>query len=252
MNFITLNKTTGVISFVLFIIASIIMHSEISAFFARNPVACTLMLIAVVAIFTLYFKLVIYLQTLQKQSENSTIENKETTKIQDQNFDNQNNDLKNEKIINDMAEDLFSNINGNNADELVQNLFSQFSEKLNIVQGVCFIKDNLANTYTHVANYAYYAEEAPLDFKEGVGITGQAAKDKNVLNITNIPQDYITVLSGLGISSPKHLLVIPFIHENKTVAVMEVASFSAFPNYITKACELQNEKIGAMFAEFIN
>jgi hypothetical protein len=45
------------------------------------------------------------------------------------------------------------------------------------------------------------------------------------MKITDIPDGYITVLSGLGSSSPSNLLIMPVINENETIGIAELAFF---------------------------
>ena len=109
-----------------------------------------------------------------------------------------------------------------------EHLLSNIAREYEVVQGIFFFKKPNEDTFKTVAKYAYYSEEEIKDFKIGEGISGQVAKNQEVLNINNVPEDYITILSGLGSSSPEHLLIIPFIYNKQTVAVMELASFVEF------------------------
>jgi two-component system chemotaxis sensor kinase CheA len=56
-----------------------------------------------------------------------------------------------------------------------------------------------------------------------------------------VPDNYITVLSGLGKSTPHHLVIAPIIHNDKSIGVMEIASFKPFgeneETLVSKICE---------------
>ncbi len=67
-------------------------------------------------------------------------------------------------------------------------------------------------------------------FLPGEGIAGQAAVEKKVLILKDLPADYIKIGSGLGQASPRVLTAIPVATEDRVLAVIEVASFSAFSN----------------------
>ncbi len=80
-----------------------------------------------------------------------------------------------------------------------------------------------------VAGYAFSQPEShTVVYEFGEGLAGQAAKEGKIISIQNVPQGYITVLSGLGKASPNALLLIPIQHEDHLVGLLEVASFHSF------------------------
>lgn len=105
-------------------------------------------------------------------------------------------------------------------------LLINISKPLDIVQGVAYLFDSATQKFAIASTYAYYTNDTGRTFEIGEGIPGQVAKDQKLLQLDNIPQNYITAGSGLGSSTPKYLVVIPIVSESKTVAVLELASFS--------------------------
>jgi two-component system sensor histidine kinase/response regulator len=67
-------------------------------------------------------------------------------------------------------------------------------------------------------------------FQPGEGIVGQAAAERKVIVLNDLPPNYIKIGSGLGEASPRVLAAIPVATENRVLAVIEVASFSKFTN----------------------
>ena len=63
-------------------------------------------------------------------------------------------------------------------------------------------------------------------FKIGEGLVGQAALEKKPILVQNVPEDYITVASGLGERSPRSILVSPFLYENRVKGVVEVGTLA--------------------------
>jgi hypothetical protein len=131
-------------------------------------------------------------------------------------------------------------------DEFSDSLLIKFAKQFSAVQGVFYVKDNEKLSFRHTASYALYKN--PEGFIEGNGINGQVALNKKLKVITQIPENYITVISGLGSASPKNMLIIPFVFNNQTIALVELASFDPFPEFIT---EIYNE-INNSLAEKIN
>ncbi len=80
-----------------------------------------------------------------------------------------------------------------------------------------------------VGGYAYHLPDSQyLRFEFGEGIAGQVAKSGKEINITAVPQGYITVISGLGKATPNYMMVIPVKSGENVLGVLEIASFKPF------------------------
>ncbi len=78
-----------------------------------------------------------------------------------------------------------------------------------------------------VASYA--TEKIKTNLKEyflGESLIGESAKRKKIIQIENIPKNYLQISSSLGKLSPNHLLIVPVIHNNELKAVFELGSFN--------------------------
>ncbi|MDP3153744.1 MAG: response regulator [Archangium sp.] len=64
--------------------------------------------------------------------------------------------------------------------------------------------------------------------KTGVGLVGQCAADRQPIFVSNLPNDYARVGSGLGSAPATHLLVLPVLFEGELKAVLELGSFRPF------------------------
>ncbi len=96
-----------------------------------------------------------------------------------------------------------------------------------------------------LASYAY-KERKNIDnrFKLGEGLVGQCALEKEKILLTNVPNDYIKITSGLGEAKPLNIIVLPIVFEGQVKAVMELASFDRFsPTHETFLDQL-TESIG--------
>jgi HAMP domain-containing protein/signal transduction histidine kinase/CheY-like chemotaxis protein len=65
-------------------------------------------------------------------------------------------------------------------------------------------------------------------FALGEGLVGQAALEKERILITNAPEDYVQITSGLGQAPPTNIIVLPVLFEGQVKAVMELSSFEKF------------------------
>lgn len=62
----------------------------------------------------------------------------------------------------------------------------------------------------------------------GEGLVGQVASGKKHILITNCPDDYINIHSGMGEAVPKNILVFPLIMNNTTKGVVELGALHEF------------------------
>src|SRR5204863_8197986 len=68
----------------------------------------------------------------------------------------------------------------------------------------------------------------PKEFAIGEGLVGQCAFEKERILLTNVPQGYVKISSGLGKAKPSNLIILPVLFENNVKAVIELASLDSF------------------------
>ena len=79
-----------------------------------------------------------------------------------------------------------------------------------------------------IATYGYKERKSIANrFKLGEALVGQAALERKPIVITQAPEDYIKIASGLGEAAPTSIIVIPVLFEESVMAVIELASFDA-------------------------
>ena len=115
-----------------------------------------------------------------------------------------------------------------NAAAYTEKLLKNIAKELDIVQGLVFLLKDTDQLFHVSGEYAYFSEERPRSFPIGETISGQVAKNQKILNLKEIPEGYITVLSGLGKSTPRQLIIVPIVHEGESIGIMELASFKPF------------------------
>jgi HAMP domain-containing protein/CheY-like chemotaxis protein/GAF domain-containing protein len=65
-------------------------------------------------------------------------------------------------------------------------------------------------------------------FQLGEGLVGQCALEKERILLSEVPNDYIKISSGLGEATPLNIVVLPVLFEGQVKAVIELASFHRF------------------------
>ncbi|MBE9467183.1 MAG: GAF domain-containing protein [Bacteroidetes bacterium] len=123
-------------------------------------------------------------------------------------------------------------------DKFLINLAKEYE----IVQGLFYLKFATSEDFIVYSKYAYFNEEEPKSFKIGEGLSGQVAKNKKAMNLSEIPDNYIKIVSGTGIGTPRHLLILPIIKKENTIGIVELASFIPFEDKLVKQLVLLFEK----------
>lgn len=62
----------------------------------------------------------------------------------------------------------------------------------------------------------------------GEGLVGQAASERRMICLTDIPADYLTITSAVGSAAPSHVTILPVMHNDELFGIMELGSFSPF------------------------
>lgn len=115
-------------------------------------------------------------------------------------------------------------------EELGDELLKSLARELEIMSGIFYVRKRSA--FIAVSTYALASPEGPPSFREGEGLSGQAARDQHVVMLTRFPENYLKVFSGLGRSEPAYLAIVPLVHRNKTIALLECTGFRYDPHEI--------------------
>ncbi|WP_420821583.1 HAMP domain-containing protein [Pseudonocardia acidicola] len=76
--------------------------------------------------------------------------------------------------------------------------------------------------------YALSQGAMPPSFRSGEGLVGQAAATKQVVLVEDIPAGYLPIRSGLGVTSPRAVVVLPVFFEGEALGVIEFGSITPF------------------------
>lgn len=136
--------------------------------------------------------------------------------------------------------------------QLIKMLISEISKLIEVGQGVFYVKETRKNAehtgdFILLGSYAYkQRENISHHFRSGEGLIGQCALEKKPILLTQVPNEYIQISSGLGEHNPLTIFVMPIIFEEEVVAVIELASFKAFTPIQQNLLELLSTPLGVI------
>jgi GAF domain-containing protein len=141
-------------------------------------------------------------------------------------------------------------IHQNDGDQFYHKTLSFLVNYIKAQQGSLFIEEmeNEKLILTLAACYAFDKRKwVEQKIEIGDGLIGQAYLEGTPVILKQVPSDYVKITSGLGIASPRSLVIIPIKHDDKTVAIMEYASFEELKDFQIQFLE----KTGEHFASAI-
>ncbi len=116
-------------------------------------------------------------------------------------------------------------------DKLLINLVSYLSAN----QGAIFLLNDEDKEKVFLEMVSAYAWERKKYLTKtielGEGLVGQAAIEKGTIYLTDVPDNYVSITSGLGDANPRSILIVPFVYDNELFGVMEFAAFKPYQNF---------------------
>lgn len=140
-------------------------------------------------------------------------------------------------------------IHSNDAKELGKALSQEISRFMDCSHASFYIhkKDPISNEeYMELAAlyaFDYQKEVEDQKIQIGEGLIGEIWQEGEHIYLTEIPEDYIRIRSGLGDAGPSSLIIYPFKSHGNVEVILEIASFKPFKN---KSFQLLEEIGGAI------
>lgn len=144
----------------------------------------------------------------------------------------------------------------NNSEDFAIALTSKIVKYLEVNQGALYLVKQGEYNKAQLELKACYAYDRQKFMEKtieaGQGLVGQVFLEKEYIYLSDIPERFTTITSGLGEATPSHLLVIPLKVSGEVNGVLELASFSAFPPHKIAFIEKLSESISSAIAAVEN
>ncbi len=116
-----------------------------------------------------------------------------------------------------------------NTDQLASNVLTYLVQALGAQVGAFYMYEAKAGKLHLSSSYAFTRRKTVAnEYALGESLVGQAALEQKPILLTNVPDDYIVVSSGLGETAPRNIIVLPIVHDKELRAVIEVAALQPF------------------------
>lgn len=141
-----------------------------------------------------------------------------------------------------------------NVNDLCRDIIKNLVQILKANQGGIFIADKSTPGEESLEMVACYAYERTKFLTKKIavweGLIGQTYLERETINLKEIPDNFVTITSGLGRANPRHLLLVPLKLPDEIVGVVELASFKEFEQHEIASIEKIGENIAHTISSF--
>jgi len=130
---------------------------------------------------------------------------------------------------------------------VAQMVLSELAPLVNAQQGVFYVNSspNGQPLMKLLGGYAYKKRKnLANEFHAGEGLVGQCTLERERILVTNVPNNYVYVSSGLGEAPPNNIVVLPVLFEGDVKAVIELSTFQTFSDTHLTFLDQLTESIG--------
>jgi PAS domain S-box-containing protein len=135
---------------------------------------------------------------------------------------------------------------------LGDHIITSLVKYVNANQGGLFVLNDEDEKHPYLELVSCYAYDRKKFIQKqilpGQGLVGQVYLEKDTIYLTEVPEDYVTITSGLGLANPKSILIVPLKVNDQILGIVELASFHKFQKYQIEFIEKLGESIASTIA----
>lgn len=116
-----------------------------------------------------------------------------------------------------------------NLTEIAKIMISYLAKYLGAKAGALYVSESGSNILKLAAGYAFTKrKELNTRIEFGEGLVGQCAIEKELIILTEVPEEYFPIKSATGSANPKNVIVFPCLFNQEVLGVIELASFDEY------------------------
>ncbi|ELR73744.1 GAF Sensor Hybrid Histidine Kinase, putative [Fulvivirga imtechensis AK7] len=139
--------------------------------------------------------------------------------------------------------------NNDNIEKLSDDIIRNLVKYMGANQGGLYIIEENEGDEPFMTLTACYAWDKKKYINQqvfrGEGLAGQVWQEMDTIYLTEVPDNYIRITSGLGDSNPKSILIVPLKVNEEIYGVVEIASFKPFAEHEVEFVEKMAESIAS-------
>lgn len=125
-------------------------------------------------------------------------------------------------------------------------VISKLVDFLDVCQGGLFVVSDTEDKIDLLASFAYGRKKfSQKSFEIGEGLIGACVVEKETIYLTNIPDDFPEITSGLGGTQPRFVLMVPLKIDKLVLGVVELISLNEFKPHEISFVEKISENIAS-------
>ncbi|MGE5502904.1 MAG: response regulator [Actinomycetota bacterium] len=113
--------------------------------------------------------------------------------------------------------------------DLARRFLASIAPLLNVGHAVFYLHEPEFKHMRLLTGYGFRERKAIKQiFPLGHGLVGQCALERTPFVLTNPPEDYVNIGTSLGQAAPRSINVLPVLHHDQLMAVIELATFDRY------------------------
>ena len=143
-----------------------------------------------------------------------------------------------------------------NIEDLSYNILRYLVDYMKVNQAGFYLLNKTSVEETHFELTSCIAFDrkkfADKHIKWAEGLVGRCALEKETIYLTDIPNDYVNITSGLGESNPRSVLLVPLKTKDEIFGVIEMATFQVLQEFEIEFVEKTAESIALTISSVQN
>ncbi|MBK6263975.1 PAS domain-containing protein [Marivirga sp. S37H4] len=141
----------------------------------------------------------------------------------------------------------------NDPDKLSKEVISEVAKYLGANQGAIYLVEKgdteSEEPYMEMkAAFAFGRKKNMSDkVRAGEGLIGQCFLEKDMIFLTEVPENFVKIKSGLGDATPRNIVIVPLLANEEVEGIIEVASFEVLANHKIDYLKKLGESLATSF-----